>query len=298
MIPGRRLTRLISVLLLLAACDSSQELEYQRATTADSSGKLRIVTLAPHLAEMLFDIGAGDLLVGVSAYTDYPQAVLSLPKIGDAFMVDQERLTVLRPDLILAWQSGTPRHLADELRGRGYRVESIRTRGLRDVGAALVTVGELTGRAAAAREVAARFNASLDALADKYRDAEPIRVFYQVDKRPVYTINGDHYVSQLIETCGGVNIFADIGDLAPLVAVEAVLQHNPEMLLASEDAKPDAFSEWLRWPDMAANRYGNRFYMPAGEIGRATTRLALAGKTLCDTMEKGRLNRRQWSDGQ
>ena len=254
-------------------------------------GQLQIVTLSPHLAELIFEIGAEESLVGVSAFTDYPEAALALPVIGDAFMVDQERLLVLNPDLILAWESGTPAHMVDELVGRGYRVEMIRTRGLREVATALIRIGELTGRDAAAAAAAQRFSAQLDDLAANYSDAAPIRIFYQVDKRPVYTINGDHFVSQLIEICGGVNIFADIGDLAPLVGVEAVLQRNPEVLLASEDARPDAFSEWLRWPEMAAHRYNNRFYMPAGEIGRATTRLVRAGNTLCRTLDVGRRNR-------
>lgn len=292
MTPGR-LAALAYIVSFLSACNAGNDYNDKSAQPNSPTSGLRIVTLAPHLAEMLFEIGAEDLLVGVSAYTDYPDAALSIPVIGDAFMVDQERLAILKPDMILAWHSGTPRHVADELQSRGYRVELIRTRGLRDVASALATIGELTGRGKSAAAVAKRFTAQLDELAANYESAESIRIFYQVDKRPVYTINGDHFVSQLIEVCGGINIFADIGDLAPLVGVEAVLQRNPEVLLASEDARPDAFSEWLRWPEMAANRYNNRFYMPAGEIGRATTRLVLAGKTLCATLDQGRLNRQE-----
>ena len=292
MTPRRAFTSLLFILLSIAACDAPTREGNHQAVAMQRAATPRVVSLAPHLAEMMFEIGAGDLLIGVSAFTDYPEAALSIPIIGDAFMVDQERLAVLKPDLLLVWESGTPRHLVDELVNRGYRVELIRTRGLRDVAAALIAIGELTGRNDAAALVAKRFNQQLDELAAAYESAEPIRIFYQVDKRPVYTINGDHFVSQLIEICGGVNIFADIGDLAPLVDVEAVLQRNPEVLLASEDAQPDAFSEWLRWPALAANRYNNRYYMPAGEIGRATTRLVQAGQTLCKTLDQGRLNRR------
>ncbi len=264
------------------------------ATDAPLTSALRIVTLSPHLAELVFEIGAEETLVGVSAFTDFPVAAKSIPVIGDAFMVDQEQLALLGPDLILAWESGTPAHAVDDLVGRGYRVELIRTRGLREVATALLKIGELTGRDVAARKAADRFIAQLDELATEYREAEPIRIFYQVDKRPVFTINGEHFVSQLIEICGGVNVFADIGDLAPLVGVEAVLQRDPEVLLASEDARPGAFEEWLRWPEMAANSYNNRYYMPAGEIGRPTTRLTQAGETLCRTLDRGRKNRRRY----
>ena len=280
------------VLALIVACGGSEGERVDADFGNSDSTSLSVVTLAPHLAEMMYDIGAEDMLVGVSAFTDYPDAALHKPVIGDAFMVDQEQIAVLQPGLILAWESGTPRHLAEELVERGYRVELIRTRGLRDVADALIEVGRLTGHERQAEDVAARFLEQLDTLAADYRNADPIRVFYQVDKRPIYTINGDHFVSQLIEICGGVNIFADIGDLAPLVGVEAVIERNPEVMLASEDARPDAFSEWLRWPMIAANRYQNRFYMPAGEIGRASTRLAQAGRTLCNTLDRGRGNRK------
>jgi iron complex transport system substrate-binding protein len=92
---------------------------------SNSNAAQRIIALSPHLAELVFAVGAGDRLIGVSAYTDYPEAAAKLPVIGDAFMLDLERLTVLKPDLLLAWQSGTPAHVVDELRSRGYRVEVI-----------------------------------------------------------------------------------------------------------------------------------------------------------------------------
>lgn len=256
----------------------------------------RIIALSPHLAELVFAVGAGDRLIGVSAYTDFPEAATQLPVVGDAFMLDLERLTVLKPDLLLAWQSGTPAHVIDELKSRGYRVEVIRTTGLNDIPAALRRIGELTGHSTMADTEADSFVAGLDSLAQRASGTAAIRVFYQVSIRPLYTINGEHYVSQLIEICGGRNIFADLGKLAPLVGVEAVLERDPEVLLAGEDAGPRAFSQWERWPAMAANRYGNRFMMPAAEIGRATPRLLEAGAAICSALEEGRQSREEFSD--
>ncbi|MFQ6006246.1 MAG: helical backbone metal receptor [Woeseia sp.] len=253
--------------------------------------RLRIVTLAPHLAELVFAAGAGDYLVGVSAYSDFPAGVAVLPVIGDAFVVDQERLALLGPDLLLAWQSGTPKHVVDELSERGYRVEVIRTRNLEDIALGIERIGQLAGDAGLAAEAAAEFRQGLRRLAAAYSAAEPIRVFYQIQKRPLYTISGSHYVSELIELCGGQNIFSDLNNLAPLVAVEAVMERNPEIMLVSSDSAADALSEWDRWPDLAANRYGNRFVMQADEIGRPTPRLLLAGEALCAILQQGRANR-------
>jgi iron complex transport system substrate-binding protein len=278
-----RLRYLLSVFICLSACNLQAE-------TGSGAGQ-RIISLSPHLAELVFAVGAGDHLIGVSAYTDYPEAASRLPVVGDAFMLDLERLTLLKPDMLLAWQGGTPAHVIDELKSRGYRVEEITTRNLDDVPLALRRIGRLTGRIEKANAAADKFDAGLTSLRERASGSSPIAVFYQVSSRPLYTINGEHYVSQLIEVCGGSNVFADLGRLAPLIGVEAVIERNPEVMLAADDAGPDAFIEWDRWPGIAANRYGNRFLMPAAEIGRATPRLLEAGAAICEALENGRKSR-------
>ena len=251
----------------------------------------RIVALSPHLAELVYAVGAGDLLIGVSAYTDFPEAATELPVIGDAFMVDLERLALLRPNLLLAWASGTPAHIVDELRAQDYVVEVITTARLDDIGRALRQIGALTGRIVQSEDAAREFTDGLNRLAASAADAPSIDVFYQVSERPLYTFNGEHYVSELIELCGGRNIFADLGNLAPLIGVEAVLERDPEVMFASSDAGENAFAEWHRWPNLAANRYGNHFRMPAAEIGRATPRVLIAGDAVCSALEVARQNR-------
>ena len=276
----------------LSACsDAGQYSTTQSGISAKATDELRIVSLSPHLAELVFAIGAGDMLVGVSAYTDYPDAAAKLPVVGDAFGLDQERLAVIQPDVLLAWDSGTPVHVIDDIRARGFRVEVITTTGIGDISTALKQLGELTGHAHEADAVIHEFEDSLQKLMVQYSDAKPISVFYQIAKRPLYTVNAEHYVSELIEVCGGTNVFADLGGLAPLIGVEAVLQRNPEVIMASTDAGPGAFLEWQRWPDLAANRYANQFLMPADEIGRATPRLLVAAEAMCDALDQSRSNR-------
>lgn len=279
----------LAAVFLSSGCHSRSGEPPQSASAEASSP--RIVTLAPHLAELLYAVDAGERLVGVSAYTDRPPEAAALPVVGDAFAVDQERLALLEPDLLLAWESGTPAHVIDELRARGYRVEAVRTRGLDDVAAALLTIGELTGHAAEAEQAAQRFREGLRQLASRHRAARPIDVFYQVSQQPLYTINGEHYVSQLIRACGGRNVFASLSELAPMVDVEAVLVRDPEVMLASSDNPADVFAVWRQWPDLAVNRFDNFFFLPADEIGRATPRLLAAGETLCRVLERARERR-------
>jgi iron complex transport system substrate-binding protein len=251
----------------------------------------RIVSLAPNLTELVFAAGAGDTLVGVSAHSDYPPAALELPIIGDAFTVDQEQLALLQPDALLVWESGIPKHVVEDFRRVGFQVEVIRSRSLQDVALALRRIGELTGHQAEANAAADAFLADLKALQQRYADEASVSVFYQVYQRPLYTINGEHYVSQLIEVCGGQNIFAELDSLAPAVSVEAVIERNPEVMLASTDAGDNAFGEWQRWPNLAAVSSGNQYIMPADEIGRATPRLIGAGEAVCEALQVARSKR-------
>ena len=251
----------------------------------------RVVTFAPHLAEIMHVVGAGGQLVGVSAWSDYPREVLELPEVGDAFTVDQEQLSLLRPDLLLVWDSGMPSHTVDELRKLGYRVESITTRSLDDVVAAIRRIGALTGRHETAEREAARFTSAFATLREEYRDASAIDVFFQVSARPLYTVNREHFISEIITICGGRNIFDDLEGFAPSVDVEAVVSRDPEVMLAGANLGDDAFADWARWPNLAANRYGNQFLLPDETIGRPSPRLALAGSSVCLALDRARRNR-------
>jgi iron complex transport system substrate-binding protein len=126
------------------------------------------------------------------------------------------------------------------------------------------------------------------AIRERYAGLPTISVFYQVSARPLYTVNGEHFVSELIELCGGANIFADLGELAPTIDVEAVVERDPEVFLAGSDAGDDAFSEWQRWPQMAANRYGNHYAVPGDVIGRATPRLLDGAVAVCEVLQEAR----------
>lgn len=285
-----RIAGAIFLLLIIGGCDKRSV----DAPTTSTIATPRLVALAPHLAELVFAAGAGDRLVAVSEYSDYPEAVKALPVIGDAFAVDTERLALIRPDVVLAWQSGTPKKTVSDLRERGYRVETVRTESLSDVAAALEFVGKIAGTGAAASAAASRYLEQIEELRRSHRDRPSIRVFYQISMRPLYTVNGSHYISELITLCGGNNVFSDLGGLAATVSAEAVLVRDPEVLLAGSSAAEGAyFEEWERWPELAANRFDNRFVVPAAIIGRASPRLAAAGSLLCERLDDARRNRAQ-----
>jgi iron complex transport system substrate-binding protein len=287
---ARRAALILLTLFALGACSDAPLPEHKSGTYQ------RVVTLAPNLTELVYAAGAGSSLIGVSAYSDYPPAALELPIVGDAFMIDQEQLAILKPDLLLVWQSGTPAHVVDELRRAGFNVEVIRTSSLADVASAIRRIGLLTGHGDDAEVAVSAYERGLESIAEGADQLTDIRVFYQVSQRPLYTVSGDHYVSELIALCGGSNVFADLDELAPTIDVESVVERDPEVLLASTDAGENAFAEWQRWPHMAANAAGNQFLMPADAIGRATPRLLQAGEAVCDALAEAR--RRRGDTGQ
>jgi iron complex transport system substrate-binding protein len=288
---------LAALVLFVTACERSNgpRAGAQSNSSSSDNATIRVVTLAPNLAELVFAAHAGDKLVGISAYTDFPPAALDLPVVSDAFMVDQEQLSLLKPDLLLAWKNGTPLHVVDQLREAGFRVEVIKTDSLDDVAVALEKIGELTGNSKPAADAAASYRQQIQQLTDRYSGSEPIDVFYQISSRPLYTVNSTHYISEILTLCGGRNIFDDLDDLAPMVDVEAVISRGPEVMLAAFDSTQAAFDIWDRWPELAANRYGNRFFIPADEIGRATPRLVAAGEAVCEALTKARRNRQAGS---
>ncbi len=279
--PRPALSSVVALLLLVACSNKQPEVE------TDTQEASRVVTLAPHLAELVFAAGAGDRLVGVSAYTDYPVDAAELPIVSDAFTVDLELMRVLEPDLVLAWASGMPASTIAELKSTGLNVVTIETTSLADVAAGLRQIGSLTGQGQKAGEAATAYEASLSALRDEFSSRRRVTVFYQVSSRPLYTVNGRHFISELITICGGVNVFAGLSELAPAIDVEAVLVADPEAIVASGPA--ESLALWDRFDTLRANQYGNRLTVEAAHLARASPRLDSAGRELCEIIDVARL---------
>jgi iron complex transport system substrate-binding protein len=214
----------------------------------------RVITLAPNLTEMMYDAGAGHLLLATVEYSNFPEAATRLPRIGDAFRFDLEQIMALRPDLVIGWSSGNPAVALDRLESLGLDVWRI----------------EIQEPADIATQVEKR----LAALSEKYRGQRPVSYFYQVAERPLFTLNGEHIVSQGLSLCGGQNVFADEPVIAPQITREAVLVADPEVFIAPllPDAE-DPLHHWRSWPRLTAVRNDALHYLSADKISRATPRM-------------------------
>lgn len=258
------------------------------AHAAHAAPAQRIVSLAPHLTELAFTAGAGDRIVATVEYSNHPGAARNIPRIGDAFRVDLERLVALRPDAVLVWESGTPAPTVERIRALHLPVVSFQTQRLEHVATVLRALGRLAGTSEIAERAASDYERRIQELRDLYRDRTPVRVFIEVDDRPLYTVNGRQIISEIVELCGGRNVFADLNELAPAIGIEAVIAANPQAIISTDDTVPDAAATWQRWRHIEAVRTGNVYTLRSDDIARATTRLTVAAESVCRTLDTAR----------
>ncbi len=258
------------------------------AATSAPAPAQRIVSLAPHLTELAFTAGAGDRIVATVEYSDHPDAARSIPRIGDAFRVDLERLLALRPDAVLVWESGTPGPTVERIRALQLPVVSFQTHRLEHVATVLRAIGRLADTSDVAERAASDYERRIQELRERYRDRTPLRVFIEVDDRPLYTVNGQQIMSELVELCGGRNVFADLSELAPAIGIEAVIAKNPQVIVSTDDTVPDSAAVWNRWRHIEAVRTGNVYTLRSDDIARATTRLTVAAEAVCRTLDTAR----------
>ena len=250
----------------------------------------RIVSLAPHITELVFAAGAGDRLVGNVDYGDYPPAARALPRVGGHSRLDLEAIVALKPDLVLGWESGNASASVSRLRAMGLSVYLFQPNHIKDIANDLEVIGKLAGTEAAANAAATAFRQRHAMLAARYSRRPPVAVFYQIWKQPLMTVNGKQIISDAIRLCGGRNVFSQLPILAPTVTVEAVIAANPEAIVASgmDEARPEWLDDWKRWHTLAAVAAGNLYFIPPELIQRHTPRILDGAERLCVHLETAR----------
>ena len=251
---------------------------------------MRIISLAPSLTEILYSAGAGNKIVGVVEFSDYPPEARSLPVVGRYDSLDLETLLALQPDLVIAWQSGNPRAAINRLRELGLTIYVAEPQDLDTVASHLDRIGNLAGTVAVASEASANFRRQLQGLRTRYSRREPVRTFYQVWNRPLITAGGQELINDIISLCGGTNIFRELSRVAPKVSVESVLSRDPQLIIASgmDQERPEWLDSWREWTDLSAVRDDKLFFIPPDLIQRHTPRALEGAKRLCAQIESVR----------
>ena len=253
----------------------------------------RIISLAPHITELLFAAGAGDRIVGVVEYSNHPEAAKRLPRVGDTRALDLERIIALRPDLVIVWLKGSPQTQLDVLTALRLPIYYNEPRALDEIALTLERFGELAGTTAAAQGAAREFRTRLAALRQRYRGKDEVSVFHQIWEQPLMTVNGEHLISHVLRLCGGRNIFESLRPLAPHVVAEAVLEADPEVIGTGGRGNPReaGLGSWYGWPQLRAIARNNVYVVDPDLISQHAPRILDGAGRICESLEAARQRR-------
>jgi iron complex transport system substrate-binding protein len=271
-------------------------------TVTDDRGKAvtlplpaqRIVTLAPSVTELVYAAGAGDRLVGVASYSDYPPAAGTLAQVGDASRIDFERVLSLNPDLVIGWKSGNHAADVERIEQLGFPVFMVEPETLGAISQSLRAVGALAGTAATAQRAAEEFEHGVAVLRKRYAARAKVRVFYEIWHAPLMTVNGRHMISDVIRLCGGANVFAGLAPLTPVVSLEGVIAAQPEVVLGGSSATTteEFAAQWRRYEQFTELRNVRALYVDPDRIQRQTPRVLEGAETVCRHLDEVRSTRR------
>jgi len=251
---------------------------------------MRIVSLMPHATELLFEVGAGDQVVGAVKYSDYPEAAKSIPRVGGYSALNIEAIVALEPDLLIAWPEGNRNRELERLKALGLPILVSDPREFKDIANALAVYGKITGKDKEARVALDGFNKKLKYLRDTYSKQKEVSVFYQVWNSPLMTQNGNTFISRAIELCGGNNIFSELPMTNPQVSIESILVQNPQVIVASGmgQARPEWLDDWRQYTTLQAVQKNHLFHILPELFQRPTSRFLIGTEQLCQAMEQSR----------
>jgi iron complex transport system substrate-binding protein len=247
----------------------------------------RIASLAPHATELLFAAGAGAKVVAVGAYSDYPESAKRLPVVSDAFAINVEALSALKPDLIVVWQSGSSPKQREQLRRLGFPVFVSEPKRLNDIPTAIQTFGQLADTRAAALQESQRLARELASLKATFSKRREVPTLFAMGGRTPMSVSGKHFVSDVIRLCGGRNVFDDLPSLAANVSIEAIVQRAPLAIVRPGRTQDSPVPEpWQSWP--LANLAERMIVVDGDHLLRPTARLVIAARQVCDGIDRVR----------
>ncbi|QXH35298.1 cobalamin-binding protein [Pseudomonas muyukensis] len=241
----------------------------------------RVISLAPSMTEIVLELDAGDLLVGLLDGGERPAALSALPSVGRQGQLDMERLLSLKPELLLLWPGSVAPAQREQLRRLGIATFSGEPADLDQLLAQIDAIAQRLGRAEQGRVYTAALRQRLQGLRERYRREVPLRVFYQVWDQPLYTLGGRQVVSDALRVCGARNVFDDLAQPAPQVSVESVLLRDPEVILAADAAQ---LASWRRWRQLSAVVNGGLLVVPDKGLERPSGQMIEATARLCELL--------------
>lgn len=253
----------------------------------------RIAALSPGATELVWAAGAGEHVVAVVSFSDYPEAAKEVTSVGSHTRMDLERLMELQPDLVIGWVTGNPPEQLEAIKDLGIPVFSIEPRTFEAVSHTIERLATLAGTEEEGFAEAERFRRGIAELERQYRNSEPVPVFYQVWDEPLMTVNDEHLIGKVITLCGGVNVFGELERLVPRISPEAVIGANPEAILAGGMGEENRhwLTRWEAFPGIEATARDNLYFIPPSLVQRPTPRMLEGSKLFCQKLDEARAKR-------
>lgn len=231
-------------LMTLTGCrvETTQEAPLASRVVIDGLGRSvvlpqridRAVSLAPNLTEMIFAVGAGDRLVGVTTFCDYPAEAKSIQKVGDTQTPNIERIISLQPQVVFVSTASQLESFTDVLDERGIAVFVTDAASLDHVFKHLLQLGEIFGTGDQADKLVNDLQERVARIRQSTAASEPVRVFLQISNEPLFTIGKDSFVTELISTAGGISVTANVPGGYPRLSKETASAMNPDVIILSD----------------------------------------------------------------
>jgi len=235
----------------------------------------RVISLAPSLTETVFDLGAGNMLVGRTARCNEPPEVLKIQDVGAYLNPDLERVIALRPDLVLCPETGMRKEVVDRLTELGISTFVDSSKTLNDIIRLLERLGVILGRESEAHTIVQQFQLRRQAVRERVDHAGKPLVLFVVGIRPLVLAGGRSFIGSLIREAGGVNV-AEKGDVPyPKFSMEEVVRRDPDIIIVlnKECREDECFNEWRKHPDLRAVKNNKIYQLDADLIARPSARI-------------------------
>ncbi|WP_372239617.1 helical backbone metal receptor [Pseudomonas sp. L-22-4S-12] len=241
----------------------------------------RVVSLAPSMSEIMLELGAGELLVGVLDGAERPPQLAGVASVGRFGTLELETLLSLKPDLLLLSPGSLPEAQRRQLADIGIPFYLGEPRNLEQLAEQFAEIGARVGRAERGRQLREQFRDGMAGLRGRYRREQPLPVFYQVWHQPLYTIGAQQILGDALAVCGARNVFEDLRLPAPQVNVEAVLARAPRIILGGSGAE---LAHWRAWPQLPAVHLNQLWSVPDKGIERPSFQMLGATERLCELL--------------
>lgn len=283
-------SKVLLIGLSLLTCKPSYAQPTTEITDTKTIAPQRIISLAPHITEMIFSAGAGERLVGVVSYSDYPKAALDITNIGSYQAINIEKIIQLNPDIIIAWQTGNRSKDIEKLAQLGFTIRYSNPHTLSDIPQEIRRYGQVFQTQSQANNVADQLEQKLQRLQKAQTKLKTIKAYYQIWHKPMMTINGEQFISHALNLCGAKNIFADLAVLTPEISIESVIERDPQViLLGGQKAMQQAWlKDWQKWHNISAIKNQHIYTLNADTFQRPTARLINGIDGLCEIIDQAR----------